>query len=253
MRLPPWLISLALLLPVLSFADARAQSASPIPGSFSPAQRQEIIGIIRDALKQDPSILRDAVTALRDDEGARQQAATRGSIASLGPQLTRTQGDPVAGNPNGDVTVVEFYDVRCPYCRRMLPVLADLLKSDHGVRIVYKDIPVLGPASVTGARAVLAAQKQGAYLKMREALMTGGATIDQDTLRATTQKLGLDWPRLQHDMGDADIQSRIDANLKLARALQIEGTPGYVIGGELLPGAVELADLRDAVALARKQ
>jgi protein-disulfide isomerase len=253
MRLARLLIGLVLLLPVLSLSDARAQALSPMPGSFTPAQRQEIIDIIRNALKQDPTILRDAVAALRDDEGARQQAATRSTIASMSAQLIATPGDPVAGNQNGDVTVVEFYDVRCPYCRRMLPVMANLLKADRGVRVVYKDIPVLGPASVTGARAVLAAQKQGAYLKMREALMTGGATIDQDTLRATAQKLGLDWPRLQRDMDDPGVQARIDANLKLARALQIEGTPGYVIGGELLPGAVELADLKDAVALARKR
>jgi len=253
MRLARALLGLVLLLPVLSIPDARAQALSPMPGSFTPTQRQEIIDIIRSALKQDPSILRDAVTALRDDEGARQQAATRSTIGSMDAQLTRAPGDPVAGNPNGDVTVVEFYDVRCPYCRRMLPVMAELLKADRSVRIVYKDIPVLGPASVTGARAVLAAQKQGAYLKMREALMTGGATIDQDTLRVTAQKLGLDWPRLQRDMDDPGVQARIDANLKLARTLQIEGTPGYVIGGELLPGAVELAELQDAVALARKR
>ena len=124
---------------------------------FTPAQRAEIVQILRDALKQDPSILRDAVTAMQTDEGDRQRAA----LAAAKDTLV-DPADPVGGNPKGDVTIVEFFDTRCPYCRKLEPTMADLLARDHGVRLVYKDLPILGPASVLGSKALLAAQSRGA-------------------------------------------------------------------------------------------
>lgn len=236
----------ALLLPSLMAASARAES-------FTPAQRAEIVEIIRTALKADLSILRDAIAALQEDETKAQQAAARTAIAGLADVLAHTPGDPVDGNPAGDVTLVEFFDVRCPYCRRMLPVMANLLRADHNLRVVYKDIPILGPASQLGAKALLAAQKQGGYLALRSALMSGPADITTDTLRAAAAKAGLDWDRLEKDMADPAVQQRLEANLALARRLDIEGTPAYVIGGRLLPGALSLADLEAAVAEARKK
>ncbi len=104
-----------------------------------------------------------------------------------------------------------------------------------------------------GARAVLAAQRQGGYLKLHDALMAGTANIDQDVVRAAALRIGLDWDRLQRDMADPAIQARIDSNLALAHALQIEGTPAYVVGGRMVPGAVELAELQGMVAAARKR
>ena len=148
---------LAWALPHPAIAQVPAPAAS-----FSAQQRDEIIEIIRQALRTDPSLLRDAITALQQDEGRRQETAGRGAISESAQALTRTPGDPVAGNPNGDVTVVEFYDIRCPYCRRMVPVVADLLKRDPNVRFVYKDFPILGPSSMVAARAVLAAQSRAA-------------------------------------------------------------------------------------------
>jgi protein-disulfide isomerase len=252
-------ISLLSLGAILPGASARAQALSAMPpgssaesGVFTPQQRAAIVDILRQALKSDPSILRDAVTAMQADDGAREEAASRAAIASSQQALLHTAGDPVGGNPSGDVTLVEFFDVRCPYCRRMLPVLADLLRQNHNIRIVYKDIPILGPASVLGTRAELAAQKQGGYQKMHDALMAGTPNIDETVVKAAAASAGLDWARLQHDMDDPAIQARIDANLELAHALQVQGTPVYVIGDQMLPGAVTLADLQEAVGAARK-
>ena len=219
---------------------------------FTPEQRAEIIEVVRAALKADPSILRDAISVLQQDEAKAQQAAARTVISGLGEALTRAPGDPVDGNPQGDVTVVEFFDVRCPYCRRMQPVMADLLRSDRNLRVVYKDIPILGPASLLGAKALLAAQKQGGYLALKNALMSGPSDITAETLRAAAAKTGLDWDRLQKDMADPSVQQRLDVNLGLAHKLDIEGTPAYVIGGRMLPGALSLAELQTAVAEARK-
>jgi protein-disulfide isomerase len=219
--------------------------------AFTPAQRAAIVGILREALKSDPSILRDAISALQDDEANIKQAAARAAIGKAGPSLTQAQGDPVAGNPNGDVTVVEFYDVRCPYCRKMLPVVAELLRDDPKIRLIYKDIPILGPASVVGAKAVLAAQRQGGYQKLHDIIMAGPPTVTEDSLHTDATRAGLDWERLQRDMADPVIEKRLDENLSLARALGIDGTPAYVIGAKLLPGAIDLADLQDAVTAAR--
>lgn len=240
----------ATLMLAVTLCAAAARADDP-PSGFTAAQRAEIVAIIRQALKTDPSILRDAVTALQAEESAVKEATARAAIDRAGPTLDKTPTDPTAGNPNGGVTVVEFYDLRCPYCRRMLPVVADLLRQDHDIRLVYKDIPILGPASVLGAKAVLAAQRQGGYQRLHDAIMAGPPNITDDTLHQDATRVGLDWTRLQHDMDDPAIAARIEANLSLARDLGIDGTPVYVVGSHMLPGAVDLADLQGAVAEAR--
>jgi protein-disulfide isomerase len=217
---------------------------------FTGAQRAEIVTIVRDALKKDPTILRDAVLALQSDDGERDKVANRAAVASARDALV-TPNDPVGGNPRGSVTIVEFFDVRCPYCRKLEPEMAAFLASDHDVRLVYKDLPILGPASVIGTKALLAARKQNAYEKLREAVMRMPPDITKTAIEAEAKKLGLDAPRLLRDMDDASIQEQIEANLRLAHLLNIQGTPAMVIGNELLPGAVDAADLKEAVNEAR--
>ncbi len=239
------LLAAALILPAVSWG-------TPAPAAeFSPAQRAEIVAILRDALKQDPSILRDAVTALQADDGERTQAATRTAIAHAGDRLV-TPADPVAGDAHGDVTIVEFFDTRCPYCRKMEPAMDSFLAGDRKVRLVYKDLPILGPASVLGTKALLAAQRQDAYLAMREAVMKLPPATTLAQLEATARALKLDWPRMARDMDDPAIQARIDANVKLAHDLGIQGTPALVIGNDLIPGALDLPALQTIAADARK-
>jgi protein-disulfide isomerase len=244
-------ISQALLLAaLLAFAPA---SRADTPSQFTPEQRAEIVSILRQALAADPTILRDALEALQRDESSREEAAARSAIAGMREALTHNTADPVGGNPKGDVTIVEFYDERCPFCRAMQPVEAELLRRDHNIRVVFKDIPILGPGSELAARAVLAAQRQDGFAKLRGVLMAGTPNIDAEVVHAAALKAGLDWPRLQRDMADPAVQSRIDANLKLAHALHIDGTPTYIIGDAMLSGAVELGELQNAVAAARKK
>jgi protein-disulfide isomerase len=219
--------------------------------TFTPAQRTEIVAIMRDALKHDPSILRDAVAALQADDSEHQQAESQAALTTNRDALV-TPADPVAGNPHGDVTIVEFFDTRCPYCRRMEPVMQNFLAQDHGVKLVYKDLPILGPASTLGSKALIAGQQQGGYDKLREAVMQLPPDTTPAMIQAAAEKLGLDWGRLSHDMDAPVARQRIDANLKLARALDIEGTPALVIGDTMVPGAVDLAELKKAVATARQ-
>jgi protein-disulfide isomerase len=218
---------------------------------FSPAQRAEIVRILRDALKQDPTILRDALEALKDDDAHRETDAARVAIGAHRAGMV-TPDDPMAGNPNGTVTIVEFFDTRCPYCRRMEPTMAQLLAQDHDVRLVFKDLPILGPESVLAAHALLAAQKQDGYEKLRTALMLAPPNYTKDGILAIARKLGLDDARLGRDMDDAVITARLNANLQLARELSLDGTPALVIGNTLVPGAVELAELEKTVATARE-
>lgn len=230
--------------PVL--AGLLLMAAGPAPG-FTPEQRAEIVQIVRDALKRDPSILRDAVGALQADEAKRQADAVVSRRDLIAP------GDPVAGNPAGKVTIVEFFDVRCPYCRKLEPEMSKLLASEHDVRLVYKDLPILGPPSILGSRALLAAQKQGGYEKLRTALMAGPPEITEDRIRKAAEQEGLDWGRLKRDMDDPGVQDRLNANLALAREAGIEGTPALVVGKQFIAGAVDVAELERDVAEARQQ
>jgi protein-disulfide isomerase len=216
---------------------------------FTPAQRAEIVRVVREALKRDPSILREAVMALQADEGKRQEAAVRSAIGLAHDDLLRDPGDGIAGNPSGATAIVEFYDIRCPYCRHMEPVVQQLLHDHPELRLVYKELPVLGPASRLGARAMLAAARQGGYLALHAKLMRSPAPTDE-SLKRDAEAAGLDWQRLQRDMADPAIQRKIQANLGLARHLGIEGTPAFVIGNQLIPGEVELADLERAIGAA---
>ena len=217
---------------------------------FTPAQRAEIVAIVREALKRDPSILRDAVVALQADDGEREKSESRAAVSSARDALVNSN-DPIGGNPHGNVTIVEFFDVRCPYCRKLEPEMAALLASDHDVRLVYKDLPILGPASVLGTKALLAARKQNAYEKLRDVVMRMPPDITRAALETEAKKLGLDSARLLRDMDDPSIQQQIETNLRLAKQLNIQGTPAMVVGDDLLPGAVDSVELKQAVAEAR--
>ncbi len=219
---------------------------------FTPAQRQEILGILREAMRQDPSILRDALVALESAELRQQEGTMRAAIAANAEALFRDPEDPVQGNPDGPVVLVEFFDARCGYCKHMQPAVEQLLRRQRDVRLVLKDLPILGPASVQASRALLAAQRQGRYAKLHAALLTLREEPTKPVLRREAERAGLDWATLRRDMDDPAIQRRLDGNLRLARSLRIDGTPALVIGEAMVPGAADLATLERLVAAARR-
>lgn len=232
-------LCLALLMP------ARAQEA------FTPAQRAEVIEIMRRALREDPSILREAFAAVEAREAEERRTAAARALVEARDQIFANAADPVRGNPRGDVTVVEFFDVRCPYCRQLTSVMTELVRRDGNLRLVMKDLPILGPNSVTASRALLAAQRQGKYGELYDALMALRGDVGEAQIRPVAERLGLDWARLRRDMDDPAIQARLDGNVALARRLGIEGTPALVIGDRLVPGFVPLETLTQMVAEAR--
>lgn len=215
---------------------------------FTPEQRAEIIDILRRALREDPSILREAFEAVQEAEERERTSTQRDAIIANRAAIFEDSNDPVKGNPNGDVTLVEFFDLRCPYCRRLHGDMDALLRRDRGVRVVLKDIPILGPASITASRALFASQRQGKYVEYYNALMRVRGELNEQALRTEAERVGLDWARIRRDMEDPAIQARIDANLRLARTLRIDGTPAIIVGDTLVPGAVDQATLTRMVA-----
>ncbi len=239
----------ALLL--LAGLAARAPSARAADDGFTASQRQQIVAIVRDALKQDPTILRDAVLALRADEERRQAQTQQGAVAAHRQALMDPSGDAVVGHADGNVTLVEFYDPRCPYCRRMVPTIDQAAAADPKLRVVLKVIPILGPQSVLESRAIVAAGRQGGYVGMQEALMREQSPATADTIASIARGLRLDPARLARDMQDPAVLGHLNDNVALAKALHIDGTPALVIGDQLISGALDMADLRRAVSDAR--
>ncbi len=210
---------------------------------LSEAQRAEVLDLLRRALREDPSILREALGALDEADQQDRAEQQRRAIREHAQALFRDPADPFKGNAQGRIVMVEFFDARCGFCKRMHPVMEELLRRNRDIRVVLKDLPVLGAASLVASRALLAAQRQNRYLPLYDALLRLREETTEPVLRREAERVGIDWARLRRDMEDAAVTRRIEANLALARALDIQGTPAFVLGETLVPGAVELRDL----------
>jgi protein-disulfide isomerase len=219
---------------------------------FSPEQRQEIEGIIKDYLTKNPELLLDVLQAAEDKIKSQSQEKAAAALVVRRREVFDDPNSPVGGNPHGDVSLVEFFDYRCPYCKQVEPALEALLTQDRQLRLVYKEFPVLGPASKTAARAALAARKQGKYATLHRALMALKGHFDEAAVFEAASAAGLDADRLKRDMASPEIDRELKANFELADALDIRGTPGFVIGDEIVPGAVSLDTLKQLIDSARQ-
>jgi protein-disulfide isomerase len=226
-------------------AHAGAKSAS-----MSQEQKTAYQAVIREYLLDNPEIIREAISVLRKREAEAAAQQVKEAVQSLSGELLGAPLSPVIGNPKGDVTIVEFFDFRCGYCKRVKAVVNEVVKTDPQVRVVFKQLPVLGPESMYAAKAALAAQKQGKYEVFHDALMEE-SQLDEATVNAVAQKLGLDFEQIKRDMAGADVLHEIDANIKMSATLGINGTPGFVVGNSVAPGALDLDGLRHFVSTAR--
>ena len=195
-------------------------------------------------------ILASALTLIL---GALIAGSPRTSLASHPEALFSDLESPVAGNPDGDVTLVEFFDYHCAYCKRMRGPVMTVLEEDPGLRVVFKEFPILGPDSVVAARAALTSRNQNPdkYVEFHTALMSTRGRLTQPRILAIARDVGFDAERLETDMDSPEVTATIRRNLALARALGITGTPSLVIGTQLVPGAVSLRTLRQLIAQAR--
>jgi protein-disulfide isomerase len=248
-----------LLVPALVIAAAAAWFALD-PGFRGSETSQEARGPetqdefgqrVRDYLLENPQVIVEAMQVLQARQQAAESSEAEAVLAARADEVFHDPMAPVTGNPDGDVTLVEFFDYNCPYCRRVAPVVAAAEAADPQLRIVYKEFPVLGPDSVFAARTALAAHRQGLYFAFHEALMQAGGRAGEDSVLAAAEGVGLDVERLKSDMKDPEIQAAIDRNLALAEALRITGTPGFVVGRRILRGATDLETLQSLVRDAR--
>lgn len=213
---------------------------------LNPEMRSKIEAVIKSYLLNNPEIIRDATAALVAREKEAEAAALEKALSDNRNALERDPGSPVSGNLGGDVTVVQFFDYNCGYCKRVAPVVSALVKADKKVRLVYKEFAILGPTSVLGAKAALAAQRQNKYLAFHDALY-GLPKISEATIRELSGRLALDYQRLVKDMNDPAIAAQIESNYRLASSLGINGTPTFVIGNRLIPGAIDTASIQRIV------
>jgi len=198
-----------------------------------------------------PDVIMEAVSRFEARQRTEEESAGQKILKDRAEEIFRDPDSPVVGNPDGDVTLVEFFDYNCPYCRQMAPLMVQAEAADPKLRIVYKEFPILGPNSVFAAKAALAAHKQGRYAEFHRALMQVRSATDDARTLAVAGQVGLDGERLKTDMRDAAIQGVIDRNVALARALHINGTPGFVVGDQILAGATDLKSLQAAIQEAR--
>ena len=220
---------------------------------FTSEQRHAIEGIIRDYLQKNPEALLDALQAAKDKMEGEAHDKASAALAARRHEVFDDPDSPVAGNPRGNASLVEFFDYRCPYCKQVEPSLDALLSQDRQLRLVYKEFPVLGPESVTAARAALAARQQGKYDGFHRALMATKGEINEAAVFKVASSVGLDVERLKRDMAAPEIDRILKANTSLAAALDIRGTPGFVVGDEIVPGAISLDALKQLIAAARRK
>jgi protein-disulfide isomerase len=207
---------------------------------------EQIEQVVRDYLLREPEVIYQALEELQRRQQVAASERQKEAIAQAQDELLHDPASPVAGNPAGNVTLVEFFDYRCTYCRRVVPALQALLDDDSELRVVFKELPVLGEDSVRAARAALASRHQDAYLEFHFALMDA-SDLSQDGILAIARDVGLDPERLAQDMEAPEVQAAIEANYALASRLGIEGTPAFVIGENLIPGAVGKARLVELI------
>ena len=207
---------------------------------------------VHDYLLENPEVIMEALRVLQERQRAAEAESLKRTIAERSAEILNDPDAPVAGNPSGDTTLVEFFDYNCPYCRRVAPTVNGLIEDDAGLRVVYKEIPILGPGSRFAARAALASRAQGKYLAFHDALMNAGQQVSEDSVIEIARAVGLDVDRLAEDMEDPAIEAAIARNLELANALGITGTPSFVIGDRVVPGAVDRATLEGLIIQARR-
>lgn len=249
-RLRRLLTASALALAVSAPLGAVAQDASS--QALTKDQQDAVRALIRDTLVNNPEILREAFAALQVKEEAAQAAQQAAALKTHAKALYATPTDPVLGNPKGDVTLVEFFDYRCGYCKAVMKTVMDVVEGDGNVRFVLKEFPILGPESRIAARFALAAREQGKYQPFHLALMAHRGAYTEEAINTLAKEAGLDAARLAKDAASPKIQAELEANYALAQALGINGTPAFAVGDTLMPGAVSADTLKQAIAEARK-
>ena len=241
---------------LLLCAGAASVWAVPLHAqTFSETQRGEIEGIVKAYLIAHPEVIQEVMTEIEKRQAEAEVEKHKEGVKQYSKVLFYSPRQVTLGNPDGDVTMVEFFDYNCGFCRRALADMLDLMKADPKLRVVLKEFPVLGPGSVEAAQVAVAVRMQDKdgkkYLEFHQKMLTGRGQADRARALAVAKEVGLDMGRLEKDMASDEAKETIDENLKMAEALGLNGTPSYVIGTDVVVGAVGLTALKEKVAAAR--
>jgi protein-disulfide isomerase len=247
--------SLRLIVPAL-FAFALCSSPPATAAeSFSDGQRGDIEAIVHNYLLTHPEVLEEAMGELNKRQAAAEAEKHEASIATNANTIFNSPRGVTLGNKDGDVTFVEFFDYNCGYCKRAMSDMLDLMKSDPKLKVVLKEFPVLSEGSVEAAKVAVAVRMQDPggkkYLDFHQKLLGGRGPADKARAMAVAKDVGLDMARIEKDLGSPEVKATIEENFKLAEAMGMNGTPSYVIGKQVVVGAVGLDGLKEKIGLAR--
>lgn len=245
-RFPFWLSVFGIVTLFASGCSTTAKNTT----SASTLAAEPIDAAIERYIRAHPEVIEQSLQAMEAKREAEQKERQKIALKTKQDELLHDPMSPVSGNPKGEITVVEFYDYRCGFCKRAAPAVTELQKVDPRVRVVYKDFPILGEPSELAAKAALASQTQGKHQAFHEALLASQSDMTKEAILKIATKVGLDPKRLEADMADPKWQTVIAKNRALARELGISGTPGFIVGNELVPGALDLNGLKELIARA---
>lgn len=245
------LAKVVLAIPLLLALHSSQAAAAPEP--FDDAEKDAIRELVRSYILENPEILPEAIEILRAREQQTELLAMRDAVKANRARIERDGVSVTMGNLNGDVTITEFYDYQCPFCRRGHTDVLRLLAEDPNLRVVYKQFPVKDvpgeePGSMIAARMVMASAVQGKFMDLHKALMATPIPLTEKVLFEAASNVGLDIKQLEADMADGSITDSIRANMFLARELRITGTPTYIIGDEVVVGAHGYEKLKQVIA-----
>lgn len=231
---------------------AQNQSKEPLK-ALSPGEKQAIEDVIRSYILNNPEVLIEAIQNLRERERVQAHDKAKANLVKFQKELFNDPATPVGANPKGDVTIVEFFDYRCGYCKKVFPDVQKVLNEDKNIRYVYKEFPILGPESVTASRAALAAWivDQNKYEAFHKAMMSSMGGLSESRVLKIAAENGFDIETLKKAMKDPRIDGIIERNHALARELDINGTPAFIVGDQIVRGALDLVSLKNLVARAR--
>jgi protein-disulfide isomerase len=239
---------------LLALALCGAPTLAPAQ-NFSGPQRSEIEKIVRDYLLAHPEVLEEVSAELSKRQSAAEAEKHDAAVAQHAQAIFSSPRGVTIGNKDGDVTFVEFFDYNCGYCKRAMADMLELMKSDAKLKVVLKEFPVLGPGSVEAAQVAVAVRMQDPtgkkYLDFHQKLLGGRGQADKARALAAAKDAGLDMAKLEKDISSPEVRATLEENYKLAEAMGMNGTPSYVIGKQVVVGAVGVDTLREKIGVAR--
>lgn len=248
-KISTWLIALSLSFFVLGLFSTAQKSFAD---TFKADEKKQIESIIRDYLIKNPEILKEVIQALEKKEQAQADAQRKTALTQNAKWLFNSPKDFVAGNKNGDITLVEFFDYNCGYCKRAVTELLGLIKKDPKLRVVLKEMPILGPESVYASQAALASKKQGKYWDYHLAMLQNEGPNNKSTILRIAKEVGLNVDQLQKDMLSPDILKQLADIEQKSTALGIRSTPAFILDDQVYPGALPQQVLVKLVSDLRK-